>query len=349
MPEYAILLNPGHSRVYYESALALSACELEAAAVRMDAPFSEIKIRDIGGVSYICFSSAERLNTADVKAVSRLSFTYAIFELINDRGGECLIPVQKCFDGFADPGISAMLKYQGKTNELFTRMMINLAFFACKTSSDRFRLLDPVSGKGTTLLEGLAMGFDVAGAEILDKPVHELEVFLKKYLENAKYKHTYKKERISGKNPAFRAAVHSFEIARTKEEFKTRQGTKSFVAISGDSRFSDKYWKKNAFDIIIGDLPYGIAHGNVSGGTGKGSPTRNPGELLSECLPAWRAVLKPGGAMALSWNAFVLPKREMTGIIKQKGFQILEGGFYDKLEHRVDQAIKRDVVVALKI
>ena len=49
--------------------------------------------------------------------------------------------------------------------------MINVAVFSCTAAkADRITLLDPVAGKGTTLFEGLTMGFDCCGIEIGDKP-----------------------------------------------------------------------------------------------------------------------------------------------------------------------------------
>ena len=59
-------------------------------------------------------------------------------------------------------------------------------------------------------------------------------------------------------------------------------------------------------------------------------------------------VLRPGGALALSWNTFVLPKEEMRRLLSSAGLAVQTGGPYDRFEHRVDQAIKRDIVVAVK-
>ena len=76
--------------------------------------------------------------------------------------------------------------------------------------------------------------------------------------------------------------------------------------------------------------------------------TRSPDALLKACLPAWREVLRKGGAIALAWNVNVLPRAEAEKILDDAGFTVLRGGVYDRLLHRVDQAIMRDVILARK-
>ncbi|MDR2931674.1 MAG: DNA methylase [Oscillospiraceae bacterium] len=348
MIHYAVLANPGHSRVYFSAASTLSVAELEIARERMESPCDDIKTEDIAGIPYITFTCEKPLGGGDIDILSQMSFVYALFERRKAVDGEQLIPVAKTNGAYLGQGIGGMLKYAGKTNELFTRMMINVAFHSAqKQDRSKLRLLDPVAGKGTTLLEALSLGFDAAGIEINEKPVHEFTVFFKKYLETGRYKHTAHKERLSGHAPDYRATVHSIDFAATKEAFKTETDRQNLVFISGDSRFANKYFRKNSFDIIVGDLPYGIAHGNATGGKQSAS-TRHPGELLRQCLPGWHDVLRPGGALALSWNQFLLPYDQMAHILAEAGLHVLKGGAYAAFEHRVDQAINRNIVVALK-
>ena len=76
--------------------------------------------------------------------------------------------------------------------------------------------------------------------------------------------------------------------------------------------------------------------------------TRSPAELLRACLPAWRDVLKKNGVLALAWNVNVLPRAAAEQLLEEAGFAVLRGGAYDRLQHRVDQAILRDVLLAKK-
>jgi tRNA G10 N-methylase Trm11 len=224
-------------------------------------------------------------------------------------------------------------------------MMINLALHSSGFSrAGRVHLLDPVAGKGTTLFEGLRLGLDVTGIEIGGKAVQESCAYFKKYLETEKYKHTFTKEKKSGANKAFTAHLYNYAFAKTKEDYRNPQ---HLTMAEGNARYADKLFGKNAFHVIVGDLPYGVAHGNVTGEKAS-SLTRNPSELLEACLPAWHTVLSPGGVMVLAWNLHVLPREKMLAILEKNGFAPFCGGAYDRLAHRVDRAILRDVVVAAK-
>ena len=355
MVTYAILANPGHNRVYFDASRELSLAELTIAGKAFSTVCENFRREEIERIPYYMMDAEEAISRREVGILSRLSFCYAIFAAETLKSGEKILhPVSKVDAAFFPPSVSSILKYSGKTNELFTRTMLNAALYSSDFSGEgeRIRLLDPICGKGTTLYEGLICGFDVSGVEIGEKTVHEASVYFKKFLESEKWKHSYSAERLSGENKSFRAKVHRFQFAPGKEDFKDAEKLRSLTMIAGDSRFADRYFKKNSFHLIVGDLPYGVAHGNVAGewrsadGKTTSSLTRNPKELLCACLPAWRKVLKPGGAVALSWNTFVLPKREMAEVLEQNGFTVLTGGPYDMFEHRVDQAIKRDILIA---
>ena len=106
-------------------------------------------------------------------------------------------------------------------------------------------------------------------------------------------------------------------------------------------------FKSNHFHAIVGDLPYGVKHGNVSNRQ-QSALTRNPAELLKACLPGWRTCLKPGGTLVLSWNRFVLGREELQALLTDSGLEVLTASPFDRFAHRVDNAIWRDVVVARK-
>jgi tRNA G10 N-methylase Trm11 len=137
------------------------------------------------------------------------------------------------------------------------------------------------------------------------------------------------------------------KVSGAKKYSLTIAGEKTFEIIAGNSMYANIYYKKSMFDIIAGDLPYGVRHGNVTGRK-QGAPTRNPSELLESCLPAWVDVLKPGGAVALAWNVNVLPRAQIERIFEQHGLTVKKEGAYSGIEHRVDQAIIRDIIVGVK-
>lgn len=345
--KYAILYHPGHNRVYFETSLKLSISEFSIVSQKFSSVCDHIERQNIYGVDYLTFETAEALDEQDIKKIFDLSFIYALFQL--EMIGEELYfrPIRKTREDFVDEGIGAILKYTGKTNEIFTRMMINVASYSQNTgTTEPLRLLDPIAGKGTTLYEGLVKGYDCYGIEIGDKVVKESYHFLKKFLEMAKYKFDSSIIKISGPNKSFSAVRHTFVTAKTKEEFKNKQ-TRTVEMVAGNSVYANKYYKKNFFDVIVGDLPYGVQHGNVT--TEKQSSlTRNPSELLKACLPSWKEVLKPGGIIVLAWNSNVLPKAKMEQLLAEQGFEVMAEGAYQEFEHRVDQSILRDIVTARK-
>jgi hypothetical protein len=308
----------------------MSGAELRIASRLMQTSIGNIARENIAGVPYITFASEGPLTAGDMAIVSGLSFTYALFE----RRDGALIPLETPYAPFVGDAISTILKYSGKTNEVFTRLLINAALYS-QDKQNGIKLLDPVMGKGTTLFEGLVKGFDVYGIEIGEKPVNEAYRFLRRFLEAERVKHSVHVEKVSGPNKSFKAQRHTVTVAAEK----------TAEMVCGNSLYADKLYKRDFFDLIAGDLPYGVQHGNVTNEKAS-SLTRNPSELLEACLPPWRAVLKPGGVLALSWNTHILSRHRITSIIAGKGFTVLDEGPYLQFSHAVDQAVLRDIIVA---
>ena len=48
------------------------------------------------------------------------------------------------------------------------------------------------------------------------------------------------------------------------------------------------------------------------------------------------------------WNTRVTPRKEMEKAFREAGFRVLTEGPYQQFDHRVDQAIQRDILVALR-
>lgn len=347
MYKYAVMQNPGHNRVYFNSSGKLAKNELFAL---FENNISEIKEEMLGGVEYITFEKESLISEEDIILLSRLSFVYAIFEVQN----HAFIPIVKNHSYFFGDDLNMILKYSGKTNEIFTRMMINLAVFAGGFKYkflDNLNLLDPVCGKGTTVFDGLICGYNSFGIDISGKLIEESVNFLKKYLETGKYKHNLKKEKISGinnnsnnkNNIQFKSQRYLFDIAKNKEDQKSDK-TLLCEFIDGETENADKYYKKNTFDIIVGDLPYGIQHENAS----HGNKMRNPTSLITASLPVWLNVLKPGGSVVLAWNTFLLNRGELERIFTANKLEIPDFGIFGDFSHRVDQAINRDVIIGVK-
>lgn len=346
MHKYLILQNPGHNRVYYNLADKLAMSELQLAGTVTEVDLVDPKIELIAGVRYLSFETQDELNKSDLLILSSLSFVFAFFKVGGTKG--LIQPIERITNEYVDQKISSMLKYPGKTNELFTKMMINVAVLSSDFSNNEsLLLLDPVAGKGTTLHEALVYGYSAYGIELESKSVQDGVSFFKKYLESERYKHVSDKHQVFGKSKSEAVYLHSFGFAKSKDEFKDEENRKWLGLVNGNTNDAGSYFRKNTFHLLVGDLPYGIAHGNTAAQRHK-SITRNPSEMIKECSPAWFKVLKPGGALVLAWNSHLVSRKRMQDLLGQAGFEVKIESPYDKFEHAVDRAIRRDLVVAIK-
>ena len=337
---YAILANPAHSRISYGSASRLAMSELALAGTQLTAPINNIREAAIGGVDYYLFDCPAVLGERDLRTLSRLSFTYALFRHTVTH----MVPLEKDGGFFVAEDLSTMLKYTGKTNELFTRFMVNLAQWYCAYDAP-LRILDPLAGKGTTLFESLIQGHHAYGVEIDPKTPQETANYLKKYLEAARYKHEFFTRRISG------SPRYQFTLARDRTTQK--QGdVREFEIISADTRGVSGYYKKESIHAIVADLPYGVQHGSKAAKTARSASnsglTRNAMALLQEALPQWLIALKRGGTVVLAWNRFLIPRANMVALFTQYGLAIPAAVAAHDFAHRVDQAIERDIIVGVK-
>lgn len=344
MFSYVILANPGHNRIYFESALTTAKMELDAIAKKHGVTLVSSE-KDVPALpAQICFETENEMSDELLKDIGASSLFYAMFKVV-DEG--LLSPVSVPDFHFFDESMNSILRYTGKTNEQFTRMMVNLALSACRTNSEKIKLLDPMCGKGTTLYEGMMRGFDCIGVEINSQWFTEMQTYIVKYLQTGRYKHTTSKEKRSA-NGKKTAELFTVTTAPTKEAFNAKE-TITCNIFCADTRISDSFIKKNSCDIIVSDLPYGVQHASKSKAGNSQALSRSPYELLKESLPAWKNSLKKGGAMVLSFNEFTLRYDGTAKLLEDNGFEVLKDAPYFGYKHRVDQAIIRDLIVAVKL
>ena len=58
-------------------------------------------------------------------------------------------------------------------------------------------------------------------------------------------------------------------------------------------------------------------------------------------MPGWVGLLRPGGALGVSWNTRVAGRDELAALLTAAGLEVLQSAPYLALRHRVDQAIVR--------
>lgn len=342
MCKYAILANPGHNRIYFDTAMKIAYSELKAITKSRGI---ELKIyeEDLGLPASICFKTNRKLEEEDFKALSVSSIYYAIFEILEDNLLRAITPVE--YNTFPE-SLNQILKYNGKTNEQFTRLMVNLAISACETNSEKICLIDPMCGKGTTLYEGIIRGFDVFGVEINSQWTQEIYTYLLRYLKTGKYKH--KSEKGKQSSPKGKKIAEYFKVitACTKELYN-KKCMQNINVFNSDTRNTGILIKKESCDILVSDLPYGVQHGSKN--EKDSNLNRSPLDLLKDCIPSWKKVIKVGGSVVISFNEFTLKYSDVEKVFESNGFKVLNEDPYINYIHRVDQSINRNLIVAVKI
>ncbi len=239
--------------------------------------------------------------------------------------------------------LTTIQRYQGKTNEAFTHLLVNLALaaggrFGSLLAGQRLRLLDPACGRGTTLNRAAVYGMDACGLELDQRDVEAYTVFLLTYLKDHRYKHKLEQAKLrKGRDrPAHRITV-------TYGESKDRSTHRVIDVVHDDTREARTHLKDRSMDLLVCDLPYGVQHGAHGEGN---RPSRGPARLLQEALPVWWELCRPGAGVTLAWNRRTLERAELERLVLASGFELAAPEGDDRFVHRVDQAIQRDVLVA---
>lgn len=339
MPRTALLLKANANRVYGDAAFALGQAELAVLDETVLGLGLAAERTTMGGVDYLVADHAEPLPDRAVRALSNLSSLHALFAV----EGSLLRPLEVQPVAVVGEDITTIQRYQGKTNEAFTHLLVNLALAAGDHVDDllvgkRLRLLDPACGRGTTLNRAAAYGLDACGIELDQRAVEAYTVFLLTYLKDQRYKHKLEQAKLrKGRDrPAHRITV-------TYGASKDRSTHRVIDVIHDDTREARTHLKDRSMDLLVCDLPYGVQHG----AHGEGSrPSRGPSRLLAEALPVWIALCRPGAGMALAWNRRTLDRAELERLVTGAGFELAAPEGDDRFVHRVDQAIQRDVLLA---
>ena len=338
MIDYAILMLPAANAVYGRAASRLALAELGVLnAAALGGSLHDAREEAIAGISYLRFT-AEAFDQRAVALLSNLSSMFALFEL----RGEALFPIAAMPRAFFNSDLITIQKYPGKTNPAFTKLLLNVTLFstafAAQMPGRAMSILDPLCGRGTTLNQALMYGYDSAGIEIDDKDFEAYTNFLAGWLKDNRVKHA-----ISTARPKAGRRMTA-EIGLSKEDYKAGR-TVRLEVVNADTLTASTQFKAASFDAIVADLPYGVLHASRSPRDGT---SRRPAELCAEALPEWIKLLRPGGAIGLSWNTHVMGRDKFRQLVKEAGIRVLEGGPYGEFRHEVDQSITRDLVVAVK-
>lgn len=342
MPSYDLLLRPSANRVYSGAAPALVAAELAVLdAGVLGGVLGPARASEVGGVPALGFTTERPLDPRAVAAVSTLSAAYALLERV---GPELLRPVRLTPLAVHDDSLVTTLRYVGKTNEQFTQLLLNVTAastaFAAELLDRPFTVLDPMCGRGTTLLQALRYGWSACGLDVDGKDVEALDAFVRTWLTRARLKHT------ASLNPVRREKVllgRRLEVALAADKDAWKAGVVQRLSVmAADTVTALEHFPAGSVDVVVTDAPYGVQHGSRRGP----DLARSPLQLLEQALPVWAQLLRPGGALGLSWNTLSGRRSQVSALAEAAGLQVLSGRPYEAFEHRVDQGIVRDVLVA---
>ena len=344
MTRYALLVLPSANRVYAGSSVGLTVAELELFSQSvLGGRLAEISAATIGGVPYVTFEAAG-LAARDVAFLANLSSGYALFEVEDDL----LRPVGlHPLDRFDDDLITIQ-KYQGKTNEQFTKLLLNVTLLSSAAAPGmldrKVAVLDPLCGRGTTLNQALMYGFDAAGVDRDQKDYEAYSTFIQTWLKRKRVKHHVEYDGPVRRNGRLAARRLQVRLAAAKEDYKAGR-TQRLDVVNADTTRAAEFFRPATFDLIVTDAPYGVQHGSRTADHGL---ARSPLDLLAEAAPVWAGLLRDGGAVGIAWNTFVAQRDEAARVLAGAGLEPLESAIYLGFRHRVDQAITRDILVARK-
>ena len=131
---YALLVHPSANRVYALASEALTVAELGILSrTRLDGRLGAAEPTRIAGVPYLAFDAEPA--DGDLALLGDVSTAMALF----DRDGNALRPVELPRRDRFDDDLLTILKYAGKTNELFTKLLLNVTVWSIAAASSRRR------------------------------------------------------------------------------------------------------------------------------------------------------------------------------------------------------------------
>ena len=330
---YAFLLYPHANIRYRQSLLQLAVQELSMTLSALGRE-TEVVPQKMGGAMFLTFEAA-KLTERDMRMLSQLASVYMLFEMEDGK----LTTLERTHPNYVGEDLPALLKYKGKTNEMFTDTMLTMALAASAfmpVHDSQLVVCDPMAGRGTTLMLALRRGYHGVGIEIGKADVKEAADYMTRYLEfhRIKYKRTDSALTVRGQ---VGGRENKFVFSDSAEHFKDGD-TRTLRLICGDTREAEALLKPNSVHLMVTDAPYGVQKGTA----GKQDSI---GGTIAAALPGWFDVLKSGGVLAMSFNTHVTRREGLVRLFEKAGFEIVQTA---NLEHWVEQAISRDVILARK-
>lgn len=359
MATYLILLAPSANRVYADRAPYLVAAELLAwVPSRVCGDVRDVEPVRLAGVPYLAVDIGD--DAADLSEQARTAIgTASAFQALYRRhtageephtaGGDLerilLEPLAVPTFDILPSDLLTIPKYTGKTNEQFTKLLLNVTIAATAWPHRLFErdltVLDPMCGRGTSLSQALTYGLRAVGVDVDRRDATAYETFLGTWLKTHRYKHEMTRTTIRRSGTTL---GHGFsaEFAADPGDYKAgRRLRLDYHCV--DTTALRQMVRAASVDVIVADTPYGVQHGSQ-----QDRLVRDPAGLLDRALPGWVETLRVGGALGLAYNRHVVSAPTMRELITRHGLTPVEPPRPEAFRHRVDRAIDRDIIVARK-
>src|SRR5262245_59984157 len=301
MTAYALLLLPSANRVYADAAPELTLAELSVFSPVLSSPLTDLAVTARAGVPYVTFQAD--LTGRDLAYLANASAAYALFS-VEGSDADLLRPVGLTRLEHFDDDLVTIPKYAGKTNEQFTKLLLNVTILAGAAAPGmldrRLRIFDPLCGRGTTLNQALTYGYDAAGMDLDGKDYEAYSAFIRPYLQRKRIKHkceagpVRRERRVGGRRVRGRLPGSGLGVG------------------CADTTSARDFFRPGSFDAIVTDAPYGVQHGSRTVTAGL---RRSPLDLLSEAVPIWAPSLRPGAAIGIAINTLVARRDDVAGIL----------------------------------
>ena len=158
--KYAFLLYPHQNVRYRQSLLTIAQAELSMTLAALGRG-GEVRAVQMGGVPFLTFD-CDHLTQRDVRMLSELASVYVMFTMEDAQ----MVPMESAHPNYIGEDLPALLKYKGKTNEMFTDAMLTMALAGSAfmpVHDSQLIVCDPMAGRGTTLMLALRRGYHGVG------------------------------------------------------------------------------------------------------------------------------------------------------------------------------------------
>ena len=329
----AFLLYPHQNVRYRQSLLTIAAAELSMTLAALGRG-GEVRPVEMGGAAFLTFD-CDHQTQRDVRMLSELASVYVMFTMEDAQ----MVPMESAHPNYIGEDLPALLKYKGKTNEMFTDAMITMALASSAfmpVHDSQLIVCDPMAGRGTTMMLALRRGYHGVGIEIGKADVKECCDYMTRYLEYHRIKHKRSETSLTVRGKCGGRET-KFVLSDTAEHFKDGD-TRTLRMICGDTRDAAALLKPQSVHLMVTDIPYGVQKGTAG-------RQDSIGGTIAAALPGWQEALKPGGALAMSFNTYVTRRADLVRLCERAGLEVIAT---PPLEHWVEQAVSRDVILARK-